>query len=273
MNPLNEFLHDVPTILLTPALLVLLFLMIVFGTRSGKRRIKISNEAEKDQVAALRSSLMGLLALIVGFSFSLALGRFDDRSIALVTEANAIGTAWLRTDLLDGPDRDALRSALADYAQSRLSESHINLTQETARENELEKSAAAFKSAWAIATEAARKTPNPATVAVVTALNDVIDSQSSYEASLKRYVPGGVLFLLLLTLLFLGWVVGYCAGEEGGSPPIPMWLMLVLIVLLLALILDLDRPRRGIMVVDQTPMITAITNILVEAGRIPAGSN
>lgn len=213
---------------------------------------------------------MGLLTLIVGFSFSFELGRFDDRSIKRVEESNAIGTVWLRTDLLSGAERDAPRSALADYAQSRLAEGSIRMTEEGDRARELEKSAAAFKSAFTIAAEATQEAPNPAMVSMVSALNDMTDSFSSNDAALNRHVPGFVLALILVMLLFLGWVVGYCAGEEGGSPPIPKWIMMVLIVFLLALILDLDRPWCGLIRVDQTPLVATLTGILVEVGRIPA---
>jgi NAD/NADP transhydrogenase beta subunit len=114
MIPRHELLYSVPTYVLALALLLMSLAMIVFGRRVGARGASEVSRAETSQVSALRGSLLGLLALLVGFSFSLALGRYNDRSLAVVTEANAIGTAWLRSDLLAGAEREALRAALAD---------------------------------------------------------------------------------------------------------------------------------------------------------------
>jgi hypothetical protein len=269
MTKPNELLYAIPTIVLIPIMLIMLFAVIALGGRYGQSLSSLVSEAEKLQVSAMQGSLMGLLALLVGFSFSLALSRFNDRSVAVVTEANAIGTAWLRSDLLEGPAKAALQSALADYAAARLAEGQYDITRSEIRKIELEKEAAAFKTAWTIATTAARANPNPVTVALVTALNDMTDSFSSHEASLNRHVPEIVLILQFVTLLFLGWIVGYSSGESGYGPTTPMLVMMALNVLLLALVLDLDRPRRGIIQVDQTPMVIVTTQILFEAGRMP----
>jgi hypothetical protein len=193
--------------------------------------------------------------------------------VAQVAEANAIGTAWLRADLLEGAARDDLRGALADYAQSRLAAGAIPLTDPVARLAEGKTSEAAFTRAWAFATAAARQAPNPATVALVTALNEVADSFSRRDAALNRHVPELVLLLLTATFLFLGWVLGYSSGLSGERPPTPLVVMVVLIVLLLTMILDLDRPRRGIIQVDQSSMIAVVHFVLTEAGRPVPASN
>ena len=266
-------LYAIPTTVLVPVLLALLFGVTILGARRGRRRSAHVSEAERAQVSALQASLMGLLALLVGFSFSLALSRFDDHSVSVVNEANAIGTTWLRSDLLAGTDRDALRSALADYAASRLKTTGMTLTDEARYDTEVQTSAAVFRTAWKIAADANRIKPNEATGAVVSALNDMIDSFSVLDANLHRHVPEAVLYLLIASLLFLGWVIGLSAGENGMFPPLPVMVLMVLIVLLLALIFDLDRPRRGMLTVDQTPLVTTATQILTEAGRAPLAGN
>ena len=269
----SELFYAIPTALLALGLLALALGMIALGGRIGRQRAKLLPKGEGSQVSALRASLLGLLALLVGFSFSLAMERYNDRSAAVVTEANAIGTAWLRTDLLEGADREALRGALADFAASRLRASDLTLYQAETLGLEAQKTDAAFAAAWKIASDAARKMPNPATMAVAAALNDMTDSYASHEAAMHRHVPGIVLALLAVTLAFLAWVVGFASGEAQERTPAPMLMMVGLIVLLLSLILDLDRPRRGLIHVDQTAMITAATHILAEAGRAPTSSN
>ena len=270
MTSANEFLYAIPTWVIALILLALSLGMINLGTRFGRKQAKASAAGAETQTKALRASLLGLLALLVGFSFSLAMARFEDRSDALVSEANAIGTAWLRSDLLDGADREALRSALADYAQSRMAAGSFDLSQAADYGSEAQKWETAFTTAWAIGSQAVRKLPNPATMAVASALNDMTDSFAANEAALNRHVPEYVLIMMLVTMLFLSWVVGHASGEDRGRTPVPMVLTIGLIVLLLALIMDLDRPRRGVIQVDQTPMVNTVTHILTEAGRVPA---
>lgn len=267
MNANADILYAMPTWALIPIMLALIFLAIAFGVWRGKARVHAVTATEKAQVSMMQTSLMGLLALLVGFSFSMALGRFNDRSQALVEEANAIGTAWLRTDLETGANRDALRTALADYAAARQEEGRYDVAHANARGETISRSQAAFAAAWATASTAARVTPNPSTAAVVSSLNDMIDAFSAHEASLTRHVPAIVLILQFGVLAFLGWTFGYASGEAGERPPPPMLVMIALIVLLLAMILDLDRPRRGLIEVDQSPLISATAQILAEAGR------
>ena len=99
-------MYAIPSPILMLALLAAMVLAIYIGTRMGKSRATRTSEEGRAQVTALQGSLLGLLALLLGFSFSLALGRYDDRSVAVITEANAIGTAYLQTCFLPEILRD-----------------------------------------------------------------------------------------------------------------------------------------------------------------------
>jgi len=109
-------------------LLACLELWFYLGTRARKRRTE-----HPDQLANIQGATLGLLALLLGFSFAMAMGRFSDREKLIVAEANAIGTVWLRCDLLPEAARDEMRQALRQYTDQRLA--FYDAMDETSRAN------------------------------------------------------------------------------------------------------------------------------------------
>ena len=115
-----------------------------------------------------------------------------------------------------------------------------------------------FAALWQLAAEEARETGNPVTMGFVTSLNDMIDALASRDAAINRHVPETVLFLLFGTFLVLGAVIGYSNGISTLRPGVPVYAMMILIVVLVFLIIDLDRPRRGLIAVDQSPLAATV---------------
>lgn len=260
----QDVMYDVPSLWIVVALLSGMFLAMYGGRRIGKRR-PARGESETGQITATQASLLGILGLLLGFTFSVALGRHDARSAAVVAEANAIGTAWLRTDYLE--DAEPVKAALLDYATLRVAASTIPVTQEAARDELIVSAEAAFAELWAIAAEITRERPSPATVAFSNALNDVIDELSARDAAVERHVPEIVLIMLYATFLLSGALLGYASGVGRTRITVSALVMPVLIVALVFVIIDLDRPRRGLILVDQSPIVAAL-----EAMRRDAGS-
>ena len=267
MNGTPEVLYNIDTTYLMIGMLVCMALAIFLGAAAGRARAERTTPEGKAHISALQASLLGLMALLLGFSLSLALGRYDSRSAAVVTEANAIGTAWLRTDLLPEPGRKEVRAALADYVAIRAQAGSVTLVDDATRAQKRGEAEAAFARTWEIASAIARTDPNPATVAVTNALNDMTDAFGNRDAELDRHVPEPVLYLLALTFIFLGWMMGFAPRVAGERPPRTMAAMIVLIVLLLFVIIDLDRPRRGLIEVDQTAMRSLAASISAEMAR------
>jgi hypothetical protein len=264
MKGILEVLYAINEIYLTLGMLACMALAILLGSAAGRNRAERTSPEGKAQISALQASLLGLMALLLGFSLSLALGRYDSRSTAVVTEANAIGTAWLRTDLLSEPGRSAVRSALAEYVAIRAQTGSVTLAEVTTLAEKREEAEVAFARVWEIASGIVRAEPNPATVAMTNALNDMIDAFGTRDAELDRHVPEPVLYLLFLTLIFLGWMLGFAPRVAGERPPLTVVALIVLIVLLMLVIIDLDRPRRGIIEVDQTQMHALAASISEE---------
>ena len=258
-------LYDYNSLLIASTLLVLMLLAIWLGSKLGVRRLRRIAEAERRQVAAVQGSLLGLLALLIGFSFSLALQRHDDRSRAVVAEANAIGTAWLRTDLVDEPARTAIRARLRAYVAVRVTAASVTLADRQARARLNDEAARTFAETWVLASAYGRDRGTPVAMSLVAALNDVADSLGSRNAALERHVPELVLLLLFVTLICLAWVMGYASLVSGVRPSAPLIGMVLLIVVLVFLIVDLDRPRRGFIAVDQGALLDLARQIAAAA--------
>lgn len=256
-------MYDVPTIWIVIALLGGMFLTMYLGRRLGKSRPP-RDDGETGQVTATQASLLGILGLLLGFTFSVALGRHDARSAAVVAEANAIGTAWLRTEYLE--DADSVKPALLAYAAERVAASTVPVTEKEKRDNLIASAEAAFANLWAIASEITRKNSSPATVAFSNSLNDVIDELSARDAAIDRHVPEIVLIMLYATFLLSGGLLGYASGAGRTRITATALMMPVLIVALVFVIIDLDRPRRGLITVDQSPM-NAVLDAMRKGGQ------
>ncbi|QIE46558.1 hypothetical protein G5B38_14085 [Pseudohalocynthiibacter aestuariivivens] len=250
----RELMYDIDSIHIAVALMILMLIGMAVGYLIGQKRQRSATDELRSQATAVQGSLLGLLALLLGFTFSLALSRHDDRSGAVVSEANAIGTAWLRIDYLPDAAQDEARSDLRRYLRLRVEAGEVSADNQQRRDRLVANAEAAFAELWAQAAEVARSTGGPATVAYGNALNDMIDALGSRDAAIERHVPEVVLMMMFLTFILSGTMLGYSSGVAGTRPATPVYLMVGLIVLLVFMIIDLDRPRRGLIAVDQTPM-------------------
>ncbi|MCX7561052.1 hypothetical protein OS190_15895 [Sulfitobacter sp. F26204] len=262
----NEIMYDIPTPLISLALLVLMLSGTWIGYRTGIVRQQRETEQTKTQTTAVQGSMLGLLALLLGFTFSLALSRHDARSSSVVAEANAIGTAWLRLDFLDGPAKTQAKVNLLKYTRLRVEAGEVPADQYRQRDAYTASAEEAFATVWSIAAENARSPGGAASVSLTNALNDMIDALASRNATLDRHVPEVVLIMLFVTFILSGGMLGFSSGVNGSKPATPVYLMLTLIVLLVFLIVDLDRPRRGIIEVDRTPMMDLLASFKAPSG-------
>jgi len=265
---MNELMYGVNSGLIAGALLVSMVIAIEAGFRIGVRTHGSVNEASRSHVNAIQASILGILALLLGFTFSLSLQRYDARSEAVVHEANAIGTAYLRAQLLPVALRADVQAQLREYLDVRVKGSTTTLVDGAARSSLLAEAVRVQGAMWASARQAAEMEPNPVTTGLfIQSLNELIDSYGARNAALDRHVPEIVLLLLYVTFLMAGGIVGYATGLTAVRPSLATYVMVALMVVLVFLVLDLDRPRRGFIVVSQQSLLDLQASISTETAE------
>lgn len=259
---MKEIMYDHSSVLIVAILFVALIVATESGYRIGLRIGHGTSESSKSQVNSIQASILGVLALLLGFTFSLSLQRYDSRSQAVINEANAIGTVMLRTELLPESVRTESRDLVRKYLDHRIRAAGISLDHDGQRKEELKVSNKLLDSLWHLATRAADEVPNPVTTGLyIQALNDLIDAFGTRDAALNRHVPEVVLFLMFATFTLTATLVGYAAGVSGNRASFATYILEILIVCLVFVIIDLDRPRRGLIEVSHQSLIELQENL------------
>lgn len=255
-------MYDHSSILIVAILFVALIIATETGYRIGLRFGNGASESSKSQVNSIQASILGVLALLLGFTFSLSLQRFDSRSQAVINESNAIGTVMLRTELLPESVQTQSQHAVREYLDHRVRGASISLDNEGQRQAELRESDRLLESLWQLATRAAAEAPNPVTTGLyIQALNELIDAYGTRDAALSRHVPEVVLFLMFTTFILTALLVGYSAGVAGHRTSFATYILEILIVCLVFVIIDLDRPRRGLIEVSHQSLVQLQENL------------
>ena len=227
------------------------FLANVAGNQLGRRRRGSGLDAA--QLGTVQGGLLGLLGLLLAFSFATAAGRFADRQELTLRESNAIGTAYLRADLLPPPHADALRTALKSYVMARIAFYDAGSDPDAVQAS-IARGEQLHQVIWSTGVAGVRETP-AATTVVVAALNDVIDLHAARADALHRHLPAAVVLLLLLTAMLVSASVGFSTGLAGVRH---VWGNIAFVLVtgaVLSLTLDLDFPRAGFVRVGQLPML------------------
>lgn len=212
-------------------------------------------------ITTLESAMLGLLALMIAFTFSMALSRFEARRDAVLNEANAIGTTALRARLLPESHRTETLKLLQEYVQIRLDivRSGTSLVERMAvvnRSNALQE--ALWQQAKAMAANDKGLIP---TGLFIESLNAMIDDQGKRLAALRSRVPNIVLLALFAIAAVAGGFAGYTSGLEVKRTRLPVYVMGLLISAVIYLILDLDRPSSGFITNNQQPMVDTAATI------------
>jgi protein-S-isoprenylcysteine O-methyltransferase Ste14 len=196
-------------------------------------------QGERHDFATIQAATLTLLALITGFSFSMAVTRYDQRKTLEEAEANAIGTAYLRADLLPGDVAPRARDTLRKYLQERIAfyeEGDEHAASEIGR-----RTTALQDELWASVLPATN-TPTPITALAIAAMNDVINAQGFTQAAWWNRIPIGAWAMMLLMAISCNLLVGY--GEQRKEV-LALFILPVVISVAYFLIADLDSPRGG----------------------------
>lgn len=242
-------------ILITAALFGGLPLLVEFAYRLGRQR---RSEAEDSgHLNTIQAAVLGLLGLLLGFSFSGAQQRFVERQDLVAREANSIGTASLRADLLDEPHRGELKRALRQYVASR-----VELFEQSGEGLHRARAAseALHPAIWSAALAGVRARPE-FSQAVLPPVNEVLDLHTLRMAAMTRHLPRPVLaVLLLLATVGLG-SVGYASGLTRQRGVLLTHALALLVAAVLWMTIDLDHPWRGLIRMNQEPLLSLQQNL------------
>jgi hypothetical protein len=224
------------------------------GYRLGSRRRQGSGQGTITDLGTTLGGLLGLLGLLLAFTFGMAGERYDRRKTLVVEEANAIGTAWLRTDLVPEPMRGQARDILREYTQVRLEAANYGNKPRVAAA--MVRSEQLHEALWAATVAAAAAAPSPPTALFVASVNEVIDMHGRRIAvAVRNPIPPVIFGALYLVALLVLAMLGYSRGIAGDRSSLTTTILSVVLAVVLSLILDLDRPGEGYLRVSQQAMV------------------
>ncbi|MCR6638551.1 MAG: hypothetical protein NVV82_06040 [Sporocytophaga sp.] len=236
---------------------VVLFLMFIgfeAGFRMGIKSPAVSDEKRRNVVTNFQVGLISLLGLMIAFTFAMAVSRFDDGRTLLAEETDAIETAYYRCDLVPVPIRMKLHKALREYIDVRLlfyqpdlDESKVwEVNKHTRKlQNEL----------WSYTPDITKELPDYLEAVVIDSLNKLIDASNRRYIAMENHVPEPIFFLLFLISVLSNVAVGYSCGIASDRHIFFTILFSLCICAILLVVMDLDRPRRGLILVSQESLV------------------
>ena len=232
--------------------LVAMWLMAVIGVWVRKR-LRIPNEADKDNLTLVVSATLTLLGLIIGFTFSMAATRYDQRRLYEEAEANAIGTEYVRADLLPATQADSVKQSLRRYLKKRIDFYHADYGAELTSINQ--ETITLQNQLWQGIKPQASANPNPVTALVVSGMNDVLNSQGYTQFSWWNRIPASAWGLMIVIAAFANLLVGYSTQRSRAGNLLLLVLPLIVSISFF-LVSDIDSPRGGLIRVPPLDLIS-----------------
>ena len=220
-------------------ILVVLWLSAQVGDLIRKTFLPFQ-ETERGDFTVVVSAMLTLLGLLIGFAFSMAVTRYDQRKNYEEAEANAIGTEYVRADLLPAQNAALVRELLKKYVDERIlfyttREQHM-LTKVNADTADLQ------NQLWSAVRSAASTQPTPITALAVSGMNDVLNSQGYTQAAWWNRIPTAAWVLMTIIAVFCNLLLGYSAHNTERRLSLVLPFAVALSFLLIS---DIDSPRGG----------------------------
>lgn len=252
----TELLYQQSAVLIAIVLFGIMVLGAEIGYRLGQRGYQSHTDLTRAQIISVQAATLGLLALLLGFSFSMALSRFEYRKQMVVQESNAIGTAALRSQFLPAPQEKEVKKLFRRYVNIRL-ESVLHTTQGSSERQELDVEVRKIqRQLWHVANQAAEADPRSVPLGLFThAMNEVIDIKTKRDIAVANHVPESVLFFLLSFAVLAATILGYGNGMAGSRISGLAASYCIIVTLVIFLIIDLDHPQQGLARTSQQSML------------------
>jgi hypothetical protein len=222
----------------------------------------LDDEMHEDFGFILAATLT-LLGLIIGFSFSMATSRYDQRKNYEEAEANAIGTEYVRTDLLPPTDAARVRELLRKYLNERVL---FYVTHDEQKSQQINARTAQLQTElWSAIRGPAAEQPNPVMALVVSGMNDVLNSQGYTQAAYWNQIPTAAWGLMVAIAIGCNLLVGYGSrSAKAGAKLLPILPLIVSIAFML--IADIDSPRHGVIRVSPQNLVSLAESLSLSSG-------
>jgi len=242
---------DYPLVLLAVST-VILWLTERAGVYLHKRR-QDPDETEREYLGVILGATLTLLALIIGFSFSMAVTRYDQSKNCEEAEANAIGTEYVRATLLPAPQALKVRELLRDYVNQRVL---FYTTRSAGRLDEIKASTTRLQSdLWSAVEVAVLTQPQPVVALAVSGMNDVLNSQGYTQAAWWNRIPTGAWALMGAIAICSNSLLGYTSRRSDGKAS-RLFILPMIVSVSFFLIADLDAPRSGVIRVSPQNLVS-----------------
>jgi hypothetical protein len=209
-------------------------------------------EVEREDLGVILNATLTLLALVIGFTFSMATGRYDQRKNYEEDEANAIGTEYVRAGMLPLADAARVRGLLRTYLNQRIL---FYTTRDTVRLDEINTATSQLQTAlWSAVQGPCAGQPSPVSMLILSGMNDVLNSQGYTQAAWWNRIPTGAWVLMAALGIFCNVLFGYDAHVSRNK--LLFFGLPLLVSIAFFLLADLDSPRAGVIRVHPQNLVT-----------------
>ena len=240
---------------------VVIFLAVVEACfRLGLRHRDDSDADIKNHISSLQAALLGLLALLLGFTFAMAVTRFETRKSLVLEESNAIGKAYWRSQIVTPSQRAGLARQLRDYVKARV-DFHLAAGNDARLQVANAESARIEQAIWTSAGTVQQQDPSTATLLFIQSVNDMFEVNEKRRVALENRVPEPVLHLLFIVSVGALGFIAYGSGLTGRRRFVSTAIFATLIAVVLTFIRDIDEPTTGLIRVGQESMLRLQTTL------------
>jgi hypothetical protein len=255
---LADFVATQPMLLIAILIFATLVIAEFLGSylRKWLQKKRRTSDTEATGIDYVLTSVFALLGLLIAFTFSLTLDRYETRRDLVVQEANAIGTAHIRSAFASDIHRAELRNLLETYAEKRLAYGNAPLNKRTKIAQDSAELRAKLVETGISASQSVSILP--LAPSLISSVNDVIDIGSEREAVSLARIPSSVIHMLLGYTMISAFLLGYSQLKASTPQQLANKMLFILLTMALVSIFDLDRPATGAIRVSQQPMIELI---------------
>lgn len=238
-------MYSIPALAISGVIFICIILFYLTGVWVGRYQGENNPDAKAEGVGPFEGALLGLLALLLSFTFNMSASRYDTRRALLVQEANNISTVLSCADLYPDSSRGEFRKDLQQYLDARILYRNAGIDEVKIGEM-LREARKISDRIWQRAANLSRENPNVSRYNLMfSAINDMTSVVTNRDAARLARVPEAIIWLLII-LTFLGsFIIGYSKKEKKND-----WVVLsiysLMTVITIFIIIDLDRPRRGV---------------------------